>query len=309
MKNLESLLNEFSEENAMKGKGPLCVALVITREAIRTGLPLNAEDLITEGQGQVAGLNKSAVQSILKDYGIERVLAEEGGRTSRGSMGNMKKYVSFLNSMPELTKTDLNKVEAWWIDRVKAFFSAKPIILRFDASKSLGAIIKDLIDEAEKRQGKTAGSMLVGAMLQHLVGAKLSIILDYKIEHRGASVADESSGQQGDFVVKDVAIHVTTAPNEALIRKCKRNLDSGLRPLIFTTHTGVTLAEGLAAQSEIAERIDCFEIEQFLAGNIYERGEFAQAGHRLTAEILIKEYNKIIDICETDPSLRIEIIK
>jgi len=54
-------------------------------------------------------------------------------------------------------------------------------------------------------------------MLQHLVGAKLNLLLDDPIKHHGASVADDVSGREGDFVVEDVAIHVTTSPTEALI--------------------------------------------------------------------------------------------
>ena len=41
-------------------------------------------ELLTEGGGQVFGLGKSAVQSILHRHDITRVLASEGGRTSRG---------------------------------------------------------------------------------------------------------------------------------------------------------------------------------------------------------------------------------
>ena len=40
---------------------------------------------------------KYRIQRILADHGITRVLAEEGGRTSRGSVGLMQKYVEFLN--------------------------------------------------------------------------------------------------------------------------------------------------------------------------------------------------------------------
>lgn len=300
-------LKEFAQKNRMKGKGPLCVALVVTRHGRKLGMPLDPEALLTEGGGQVMGLGKWAVQAILKEHGIDRVLAEEGGRTSRGSVGSMRKYVAFLNELHVAGPIDFDQVEAWWIERVRDFFSGKPFVLRFDASKSLRAVIRDLLSQAEKRQSQANGSTFVGTMLQHLVGAKLNLLLNSPLHHHGANVADDVSGRAGDFIVEDVAIHVTTAPSEALIRKCRRNLDNGMKPIIITTYRGAILAEGLAEQNDMGDRLDVFEAEQFIAGNIYEIGKFAQIGRRTTAEQLIFEYNSIIDECETDPSLKIDI--
>ncbi|MDH4226435.1 MAG: DUF4928 family protein [Deltaproteobacteria bacterium] len=304
---LNSKLEEFAKAYDTKGKGALCVALVITRHAKKKGMPLNPDELLTDGGGQVMGLGKAAVQSILKDYGVERVLAEEGGRTSRGSVGNMKQYVDFLNELHAINPIDFEQLEAWWVERVKDFFSSKPFTLGFDASKSFRTIIRDLLTQAEKRQAELSGSTFVGTMLQHLVGAKLNLLLDTAPQHRGASVADNASGKDADFRIDDVAIHVTTAPTEALIRKCKRNLDSGIKPLIITRYHGVAFAEDLTKQANIADRVDIFDAEQFIAGNIYEIGKFGQTGRRTTIEQLIKEYNTIVDECETDPSLKITI--
>ena len=195
-------LKEFSQKNRMKGKGPLCVALVVTRHGKKLGMPLDPEALLTDGGGQVMGLGKSAVQSILKEHGIDRVLAEEGGRTSRGSVGNMRKYVAFLNELHASSPIDFEALEAWWIERVREFFSGKPFVLRFDASKSLRAVIRDLLLQAEKRQEQATGSTFVGTMLQHLVGAKLNLLLDSPLQHHGANVADDVSGREGDFIVE-----------------------------------------------------------------------------------------------------------
>ncbi len=300
-------LKEFAQKNRMKGKGPLCVALVVTRHGKKLGMPLDPEALLTDGGGQVMGLGKSAVQSILKEHGIDRVLAEEGGRTSRGSVGNMRKYVAFLNELHASGSIDFKELEAWWIERVREFFSGKPFVLRFDASKSLRAVIRDLLSQAEKRQAQANGSAFVGTMLQHLVGAKLNLLLNSPLEHHGANVADDVSGREGDFVVEDVVIHVTTSPSEALIRKCRRNLDNSMKPIIITTYRGAVLAEGLAEQADIADRLDIFEVEQFIAGNLYEIGKFARMGRQTTAEQLIFEYNAIVEKCETDPGLRIDV--
>ena len=50
-----------------------------------------------------------------------------------------------------------------------------------------------------------------------------------------------------------------------------------------------------------------FEIEQFIALNLYELGEFAAKGRKIAIGDLVTRYNEIIDTWETDPSLKIEV--
>ena len=88
MTSLEKRLTEFRDANSLRSKGQLAVMLHITRLAAENGLPIDPETLRTDREGQVKGLGKGRVQNILKGHGITRVLAEEGGRTSRGSLGN-----------------------------------------------------------------------------------------------------------------------------------------------------------------------------------------------------------------------------
>lgn len=305
-KKLEFRLHAFADEHAFGGKGALCVALVVTRRARSDGLPLEKNQLLTSGGGQVAGLGRAQVQAILADHGIDRVLAEEGGRTSRGSIGKMNSYVDFLNSLSEEETEDLAAVERWWIDRVLSFLASKPFRLRLDSSKSPRVIVSELLEQARKRQRDSAGATYVGTVLQHLVGAKLDIVLS-GIRHHGASTADQSTGRESDFLAGDVAIHVTSAPSEALLRKCEENLASSLRVIIVTTPDKVVLARGLAEQFNVMLRVDVLDIEQFLASNLYEHGRFDPQGRRSAVERLIEKYNEIVTTHETDPGLRIEL--
>lgn len=305
---LSNRLTAFADEHEMAGRGPLCVALVVTRHGKRLGLPMNPDDLMTAAKGQVAGLGKASVQTILKEHSVDRVLAEEGGRTSRGSVGNMRAYVDFLNGLNADGLIDFEAIEEWWVEKVRAFFSSKPFVLRFDVSKSLRAVIRDLLEQAEKRQRKGSGTMYVGTVIQHLVGAKLDLVLG-GIPHFGASVADEGSGRDADFLTGDTAIHVTTTPGEGLIRKCKRNLAGGLRPVIVTSEKGTAVAQGLAELAGVAERIDVLDVEQFIAGNLYEHGRFESEGRRGWAEKLIARYNEVVQEHETDPSMKIILAK
>jgi len=306
MNNLKSRLEAFASQCKIRGKGPLSLVLVLTRKASEQKPPFSANDFLTPQGGQVAGLGRGAVQAILADHGIDRVLAEEGGRTSRGSIQNMRAYVDFLNELAKKKLLDFPAIEEWWICRIKEFFGSKPFSLKADSSKSIRSIVSDLIDAAFSRQRECPGTMVAGAVMQHLVGAKIETAMpEAKVKHEGFSVADAPAGRKGDFLIGDTAIHVSTAPTEALIRKCCDNLEQNLRPLIITTQSGVGGAMALAKNFDVAERIDILEIEQFVATNVYEWSAFQQAKRTLTVRQLVEAYNRIIDQCETDPSLKI----
>jgi hypothetical protein len=306
---LQSQLHAFaSSHNFIRSKGPLCVALVITRTAIKNGLPLDASKLVTSAQGQVLGLGKAGVQSILVDYGITRVLASEGGRTSRGSIGNMQDYVAFLNQLELRSPIDLALIERWWVDRVRDYFESSPLKLKVDTGASLKSCITGIFDEAKRRQSENRGATIVGAVMQHLVGAKLEILYpDRKISHSGYSVADSPTGRSGDFEIGDTVIHVSSAPGKALLQKCSENLDRGLRPLIISTSAGAALAESLADEDGVGRRVEVLDVIQFLVGNVLEWTGFDGNQRRTTFEELVKHYNEIIDKCETDPSLKIDV--
>jgi hypothetical protein len=291
-------------------KGGLCLALVVTRAARKRKLPLKPESLRTAEEGQVVGLGKAAVQSILEDHGISKVLAEEGGRTNRGNLGLMRIYVDLLNQLHERKLLDIEEAERWWIERVHRYFASQGPKFYFDPGKSLQANIENLLLQAEEAQSGAGGANYVGAMLQHLVGAKLDIVLGQgKVKHRGASVADQPTEQKGDFQVAGVAIHVTTHPTEALARKCAENIKAGLRPVIVTIREGVKGAAYLLQNEGLEDRVDVLDAGQFLTANVYERSLFQAAACRLTWAKLIHRYNEIVGECETDPALQVNLGK
>lgn len=308
MRKPEERLKKFAAEYKINSKGSLCVVLVITRNASKQSPPFVPNSFLTSQGGQVAGLGRAAVQAILSDHDISRVLAEEGGRTSRGSIRRMHGYVELLNTLHAEGLLDFSKIEQWWVDRVKEYFAAIPFKLRVDPSRSLRSIVAELIEAAFARQRECPGTMVAGAVMQHLVGAKLEIVLPgAQIEHNGFSVADAPGGRKGDFLVGDTAIHVTTAPTEALIRKCCDNLSDNLRPVIITTQSGAGGAGALAKNADVANRIDILEMEQFVATNVYEWSGFEHTRRSSSVHELVNTYNRIIEKCETDPSLKISV--
>lgn len=306
MNELHLALSAYRKANRITTQGKLATILFVSRLGKQRGLPLDSSLLVTDNQGQVQGLGKASVQAILKDHGITRVLAEEGGRTSRGSLGRMHEYVVFLNGLHQEGIADVDLIEDWWVDRVKDFFAGQPFVLRYDTSRSLRSMVRDLLAQAIKRQKENLGTQYAGAVLQHLIGAKLSLVLPQgTLQHHGYSVSDAMSSRAGDFAIDDVILHVTTAPGEALMRKCAANLDGGYRPIIITVHSNMPAAESLAEIQGIGGRIDVLEAEQFIATNLYEISLFKTKERKITIERLVEKYNEIIDICETDPSLQV----
>lgn len=187
-------------------------------------------------------------------------------------------------------------------------FVKREVDFHFDTGKSLRANIKDLLQQAQELQADGGGTAYVGAMLQHLVGAKLDVVLGKgKIQHHGFSVADHSTDRKADYQIESVAIHVTTNPSEALVRKCASNLQAGLKPVIVTLGDGVIGAGFLLKNSNLDQRVDVLAVGQFLTANIYERSLFKTADCKVTLSKLLERYNEIVACCETDPSLRIKL--
>lgn len=307
---LLSQLAEFQRNYGFTGKGPLSVALHITRYARDYGLPLQPETLLAERGTQVSGLGGGRIKRILADHDIVRPFASEGGRTSRGSVEKMFTYVNFLNGLSQQSNVDLAVIEEWWVARVRDYFASTPLNLDFDSSLSFATIIHRLLDQAERRQKDNPGTTYVGTVLQHLVGAKLELLLEgsgIAIEHFGASVADGPTSRSGDFTIADSVIHVTTSPSDALMQKCSGNISAGLKPIIVTLFDKLEMAKGNAEFRHIHERVEILAIEQFLTSNIYEHSQFQRSRQQHTVEQLVFRYNRIVDRVETDPSIRIQI--
>ena len=185
-------------------------------------------------------------------------------------------------------------------------FVKREVEFHFDTDKSVAANLADIFEQAVEIQKNSGGANFVGAMLQHLVGAKLDLVLGSGVAaHHGFSVADHSTERQADFEVNGVAIHVTTHPTEALVRKAAKNLQSGLKPIIVTLSDGVEGAAYLLKNTEWKHRIDVIDATQFLTANVYERSLFKAGECKATLISILTRYNEIVAECETDPVLHI----
>jgi hypothetical protein len=222
-------------------------------------------------------------------------------------MGLMMKYIEFLNNWHKTETIDIKAVEIFWIEQVKEYFRNQPFTFSADPSQTIAASLDELFEQAKKRQKQNQGTQYLGTMLQHLVAAKLSIILPQdKFQIHGVSVADSPTDRSGDFVINNTIIHCTTAPGEPLIQKCKTNIRSGCLPVIITVFDRVKNAYDLSADADIFGRVEVWDIQQFLSTNINEHGLFDEQTRTTKLADIIERYNQIIDEKETDPSLKIE---
>ena len=220
MINPEERLKAFQAENNIFTKGPLSLVVQFTRLVQDKQFPLNPDDFQTSSKGQVAGLGGGNLKKILQEHGITQQLSAEGRRTSRGSMVLMIKYVDFLNTWNADESVDFAVVEAFWAEQVREYFRNQPFVLTADTSKTIGANLDELFEQAKKRQKQNPGTQYLGTVLQHLVAEKLCLIMpEESFEIHGASVADGPTDRNGDFVINSTIIHCTTMPGALLIGK------------------------------------------------------------------------------------------
>ncbi len=299
-------LVRFAAESTTRQKGFLALMLLITEKALTAGLPLDADSLLTTSGGQVKGAGKAPVQTILRRFGITKTLAQEGSRTSRGSIANMRNYVMLLNAIHEQDSTlEVKEIQRFWVSKVKVFFDAQPFKLSIDESKTLRHALRALMKVAEDRQRQAGGAMLVRTVMQHLVGAKLEIVFGPgSVRHHGANESDQDPSRSGDFDIGDASIHVSSHPTESLLEKCKGNIEANKRPIIVTTRERVGAAENNAALFGIEDRVEVIEFEQFLVANLHEHGKFESKQRSLKTGELIAPTTELLTNMKPTQALR-----
>lgn len=184
----------------------------------------------------------------------------------------------------------------------------KPLRLRFSRTATLTKSITEVLDQIRDRDNRASGSPQLDMVLKALVGAKLRLSFpELAINAQELSVADSNSHRDADFLVGEMAIHVTTLPGERVMRRCEVNIERGLRPLIVTLRQRLNMAEVQATDLSILDRIELFDVDHFVSLSIQVQSGFAREREESTVAQLTAEYNSIIDMCDADPSLRIRM--
>ncbi|MXV86088.1 MAG: DUF4928 domain-containing protein [Acidimicrobiales bacterium] len=263
---------------------------------------------------QVSLLGGSRINKILARHDEERTLASEGGRTSRGSQELARSFQAAVNESPAAeafaaanlqTRADVvDLLQAAMVDRIRTdFFDRQRLRIEYRSHEPTGAVISQLLDAASRRGGNASG-----AVAQHVVGAALCLHYpNMEIDNHSYTTADEQTGRVGDFILSSAALHVTTAPGEALMRKCEANLARDLFPVVLTLRERIAAAEGLAGNFNIADSISVRDVVEFAADAVDISARYVRSQMAARLRELLDTYNARVAAAEPDPSLQVEI--
>lgn len=285
---------------------------LIMCEHMRAHFPLDEAQWFSGSQVRLLG--GSRIERILARNGEARPLASEGGRTSRGSQELARGFQSAVNAstaadeftaaVPDVRAEVIGSLQASMVERIQAdFFDRQRLRIEYRRHEPTSAVIRQLLDAASRCGGNAAG-----AVAQHVVGAALCLHYpDLSIDNHSYTTADEQTGRIGDFVVNDAAFHVTTAPGEALLRKCAQNLALDVLPIVLTLRDRIAAGEGLAGNLGIADLVSVRDVVEFVADAVDVPAQHQR--HQMAARLrdLLDTYNTRVAAAETDPSLQVEI--
>lgn len=292
----------------LKTAGFYAVMLNATHRASEMDYPLQETAFKTANRGQVVGQRGKAPNQILENWRLPYRFGTESGGTNRASIGHVERYVSLLNDIHE-SKGGVDHLAAmvFWLRRTRKFFETSPIEIQFNPKQTLRVFIERALDEVRKRERNLAGAKLTGLFMQHMVGAKLDVLLGPgAVTHHPATQADAQYERSGDFEIEGAILHVTSAPTERLIEKCRANLDGFKRPVIVTLTRKVATAAGLAENAERADQIEIVDFESLMVSNLLEHSFLKRRERRVSVEELVQAYSSLVK--KHDPVSGIEIV-
>lgn len=273
---------------------------------VRDGLPITPKRLVSDGGSQVRGLSGSRMRNILAEHGETRKYTSEGGRTSRATLPKAEGLVKRWNAV-DVSDVDFVslafQLEEFFVDKArKDYFDKKRLKVDINPSKPVAVTVGEILLAASQRADRPTG-----AVLQHLVGAKLELRFpSTDIGRDKATTADQQTDREGDFQVGTTAFHVTVSPMEKLMDRCKDNIISGVRPTLIVPEARVSAARQLAEVAGISDQVSVTEAETFIGTNIEEIAEYDTDSIKEGLARLIRRYNERITEVEPDASLRIE---
>lgn len=282
--------------------------LIVSR-MMADGMPITDARLYSDGKSQVRGLSGTTISKILEQHGETRIFTREGGRTSRGTIYLAAAFRDVLNntqihgSEPLDATFVASQLEEFFTQCVRLdYFDKQRITVDLDYTKPVSTVVSDILKAAAERSDKPTG-----AVLQHLIGAKLQLRFPHvEIGNDRANAADLQTDREGDFQVGTTAFHVTTAPMEKLISRCVENKRAGYRPVILTLESKVIAARQMADNVGMSDMISVQAAETFVGNNIEEIAIYDGDKIREGLARLIRTYNTRINTIEIDKSLMID---
>ncbi len=295
-------------KNGSMNTNVMNAGLIVSR-MMADGMPITDARLYSDGKSQVRGLSGATISKILEQHGETRLFTREGGRTSRGTIYLAAAFRDVLNNTQIHGSDPLDaafvssQLEEFFTLCVRLdYFDKQRITVDLDYIKPISSVVSDILKAAAERSDKPTG-----AVLQHLIGAKLQLRFPHvKIGNDRANAADLHTDREGDFQVGTTAFHITTAPMEKLISRCVENKRAGYRPVILTLESKIIAARQMADNVGMSEMISVQAAETFIGNNIEEIAIYDGDKIREGLARLIRTYNTRIDTIEIDKSLMID---
>jgi hypothetical protein len=283
----------------------IAVSLVVL-DKLKTDYDLDFSKYLSDDGMQVKGASGEKTKKILARFGETRPFLVEGGRTSRGTPRRIQSLLEFLKSkkLEDFSSDQRHEIfhqfQSFLVDQVREFFNRKKIKIVFNPNMSSFQVISSIINlsKIEKKWGPVA---------QHLVGAKLQLRFpELKISNERVSASDEVTNRKGDFMMQSTVFHVTVAPGEKVLEKCRMNVLDGYRVYLIVPSERLGMIQS-QVQDTFDGKVQLVSIENFVSQNVDEIGEFGDK--RITQELinLLNLYNQRVDAVELDKSLMIEI--
>jgi len=184
--------------------------------------------------------------------------------------------------------------------KVGEYFGREGLKFVYNPSQSVWQNVHAVLDVA-KQNGKE------GQVAQYLIGAKLALRFpELNVRNDSFSASDAPSGSPGDFLIGDTAFHITVAPNQGHLEKCRRNVNSGYRAYLLVP---VRISSGTRQYAEnfLPGQITVQSIEAFVSQNLDELSFFAKDKFVSGFYQFLTLYNQRVNQVESDKSLLVEI--
>lgn len=276
---------------------------IVVLDWLRSAQVVSPEIVLS--QGQEIRNARSGLKTVLEKYGVPGAFLKEVTTRQAPSDGRrLFEAYEWGLAFQDLESIDRESqiIELIYVlvALARAWLERKNLNLSLDRSQAPTAWIELILENARGRSG--------GVVEQHLVGAKLARRFpNIEIPNFPAHAADQQTARSGDFVIRDLAFHVTAAPTSSVIAKCADNVKKGLRPILLVPRDKETNARAFAEDKSIDKLIAIVSIEDFLAMNVFELATEEDKDSFSVLADIIAIYNQRLREVETDFSLQIDI--
>ncbi len=267
------------------------------------------------GDRSIKGHTSNKIKLALSRLGREDLIPTFGGEAGRTSTGTKRAGLGIIKIINSFTSSvDLDKLQTIGIQVVDRINDL--VVEELDKHAELGGI------EVPYQQTETIGAFISklinyqvgkpGAVLQHLVGAKLELRFrdadGLNVVHHKSSTADIQTNRFGDFDISNSVIHVTKSPTQDHFMKAYENAKSGRTTYILIPENKLGMVSATVDIDPLYKnKVNVYSIEQFISQNIDELSFFQKEISLCSLNDMLDIYNDLIERYENDNSLKVVI--